>query len=48
MEKESRYSHMKTIFGDSFKNIQNSKILIVGAGGIGCELLKVFFFYFFR
>eukprot|EP01080_Neovahlkampfia_damariscottae_P007973 gene7973-12438_t len=38
--KESRYSHMKEIFGDSFKNIQNSKVLIVGAGGIGCELLK--------
>jgi tRNA A37 threonylcarbamoyladenosine dehydratase len=43
---QSRYSHMIEIFGDSFENIQKSRILVVGAGGIGCELLKVIFFKF--
>lgn len=38
---ELRYSSMIQVFGkETFEKIQKSKIFCVGAGGIGCELLK--------
>jgi hypothetical protein len=36
-----RYAHLKAVLGEElFQKIQSSKVLVVGAGGIGCELLK--------
>lgn len=36
-----RYSYAQAILGDDlFKRVQDSSILCVGAGGIGCEVLK--------
>ena len=38
---KSRLDDLKLIFGDRVtKEAQNSNVLMVGAGGIGCELLK--------
>ena len=37
----SRYSPYEQVLGsDHHNSIKNSKILVVGAGGIGCELIK--------
>jgi tRNA A37 threonylcarbamoyladenosine dehydratase len=34
-----RYAHITKVYGkENFAKIQNSKILVVGAGGIGCEV----------
>lgn len=37
----SRYTHLIETMGEElFQKVQSSKVLVVGAGGIGCELLK--------
>ena len=39
----NRYVSLSKCFGDSFlEKVKNSKIFMIGAGAIGCELLKNF------
>lgn len=42
---EGRYDSMRHIYGeDGFHKIRTAKLLIVGAGGIGCEVSSVYLF----
>ena len=41
--KTSRYEYLYDIFGyENISNLQEKKILLIGAGALGCELLKQF------
>jgi ubiquitin-activating enzyme E1 len=41
--KKSRYSHQISVFGEKTqKNLEDLNIFLIGAGAVGCELLKYF------
>ena len=43
VNQESRYSHQISIFGEKTqKNLENLNVFLIGAGAVGCELLKYF------
>eukprot|EP00915_Cephaloidophora_sp_WS-2016_P001113 GHVH01001531.1.p1 GENE.GHVH01001531.1~~GHVH01001531.1.p1 ORF type:complete len:1077 (+),score=148.69 GHVH01001531.1:62-3292(+) len=39
---DDRYRDMRLIFGNLFEKFQNATLFLVGAGALGCELLKMF------
>lgn len=43
--KSGRYTHSRAILGSGLVNrLVDTKVLLVGAGGIGCELRRSYFF----
>ncbi|RYY88343.1 hypothetical protein EON63_02560 [archaeon] len=40
MPKVDYYAHVKALYGvEGFEKLQKAKVLIIGAGGIGCEVV---------
>lgn len=38
----SRSTHARAILGGDYERLESTKVLLVGAGGIGCELCAWF------
>lgn len=46
---KARSAHARAILGEElYKQLPNTKVLLVGAGGIGCELRKPLHFFLLR